>query len=237
VIAETRTRASAQEWCEILKPLRDRRYSISSAAEVSPRQIRTLVSVVRYQAPSGAARAGVASAFLADAAVGTQVQVAVARSSGFAPSSDPSTPMIMIGPGTGLAPFLAFLDARRARGHTGRNWLFFGERHKATDFYYRDDLAAAQQSGLLTRFDTAFSRDQRSKIYVQDRMRERGAELWRWLSEGAAVYVCGDAARMAKDVDATLREVVSRHGAMSSGQVDDYLRQLTAEGRYLRDVY
>jgi NADPH-dependent sulfite reductase flavoprotein alpha-component len=237
VIAEAGARASAQEWCEILKPLRERRYSISSAAEVSPRQIRALISVVRYQAPSGTARTGVASAFLADAEVGTPVQVAVARSSGFAPPSDPDMPMIMIGPGTGLAPFLAFLDARRARGHAGRNWLFFGEQHKASDFYYQAELADAQRSGLLTRLDTAFSRDQRAKIYVQDRMRERGADLWRWLCEGAALYVCGDAARMAKDVDATLRDIIGRHGEMSAGQANDYLRQLASDGRYLRDVY
>ncbi|CAI7979132.1 sulfite reductase (NADPH) flavoprotein alpha-component [Frankia sp. Hr75.2] len=237
VIAETGTHASAQEWCELLRPLRERRYSISSSAEVSPRRIRTLVSVVRYDAPSGAARTGVASAFLADAPAGTPIQVAVARSSGFAPPSDPETPMIMIGPGTGLAPFLAFLDTRRARGHTGRNWLFFGEQRKATDFYYSDELAEFARSGLLTRLDTAFSRDQRAKIYVQDRMRERGARLWRWLREGAVVYVCGDAARMAKDVDTALRDVVVNHGDMSAGQAGDYLRQLTADARYLRDVY
>lgn len=237
VIAETGARASAQEWCEVLRPLRERRYSISSAAEVSPRLIRTLVSVVRYTAPSGAARTGVASAFLADTPAGTPVRVAVARSAGFVPPTDPGTPMIMIGPGTGLAPFLAFLDARRAGGHTGRNWLFFGEQHEATDFHYRDELAELARSGVLTRLDTAFSRDQRAKIYVQDRMREHGALLWRWLCEGAVVYVCGDAARMARDVDATLRHVVAKHGELSPDQAGDHVRRLAADGRYHRDVY
>jgi len=239
VVAETGARASAQEWAEVLKPLRERRYSISSAPEVSPGHVRVLVSVVRYPGPEGQRRSGVASGFLADGpADGSyEVSVGIARSSGFGPPSDPEAPVIMIGPGTGLAPFLGFLDARRARGHAGRNWLFFGEQHKATDFYYRDDLADLQREGLLTRLDVAFSRDQRGKVYVQDRMRDRGLQLWRWLQEGAAVYVCGDASRMARDVDDALREIIAAHGGMSDGQAAAYLKQLRTDGRYRRDVY
>jgi NADPH-dependent sulfite reductase flavoprotein alpha-component len=235
VVSESVARASAQEWAEVLKPLRERRYSISSAPEISPTTVRVLVRVVRFEGPQGQSRSGAASAFLSDEA--TEVRVGVARSSGFSPPSDPGTATIMIGPGTGLAPFLGFLDARRMRGDRGRNWLFFGEQHRAHDFYYRDELAELQQAGVLTRLDLAFSRDQRSKIYVQDRMRERGEQLWLWLQEGAIVYVCGDASRMARDVDEALRDVVAEHGGMSAGQATDYVKQLASDDRYRRDVY
>jgi sulfite reductase alpha subunit-like flavoprotein len=237
VVADTGVQATAQEWCDTLTPLRERRYSISSAPEISPHEVRVLVSVVRYRAPSGTARTGVASGHLADSGLGQPVRVAIARSAGFAPPDNPETPMIMIGPGTGLAPFLGFLDARSARGHAGRNWLFFGEQHEVSDYYYRDELAELRRTGLLTRLDLAFSRDQRSKIYVQDRMRQHGAVLWRWLTEGARIYVCGDAARMARDVDATLRHIVAVHAGMSTEQADAHVRRLAADGRYLRDVY
>jgi NADPH-dependent sulfite reductase flavoprotein alpha-component len=238
IIAETGAHATAQEWVDALKPMRERRYSISSAPDALPGQVRVLVSVVRYPNPAGVIRSGVASSFLEHcAATGEDATVWIVRSSGFALPPDPETAMIMVGPGTGLAPFLGFLDARRVRGHGGRNWLFFGEQHAATDFYYRDELAELQRAGLLTRFDTAFSRDQRQKVYVQDRMRERGAQLWRWLTEGASVYVCGDASRMAKDVDDALREIVARHGEMSPGQAEAYVKQLKTDNRYQRDVY
>jgi sulfite reductase alpha subunit-like flavoprotein len=143
----------------------------------------------------------------------------------------------MVGPGTGLAPFLGFLDDRTARGHAGPNWLFFGERHRATDFYYRDELIALHERGRLTRLDVSFSRDQRAKLYVQDRMAEHGSQVWRWLRRGAHVYVCGDATRMASDVDRTLRGIVARHGGMTDTAAAAHLRQLAADNRYVRDVY
>ena len=143
----------------------------------------------------------------------------------------------MVGPGTGLAPFLGFLDDRAARGHTGPNWLFFGEQQRATDFYYREELAALRERGLLYRLDVAFSRDQRAKVYVQDRMTEHGSQVWDWLRRGAYVYVCGDAGRMAKDVDRTLHEVVARHGNLADGDAAAYVRRLAADNRYVRDVY
>jgi sulfite reductase alpha subunit-like flavoprotein len=142
----------------------------------------------------------------------------------------------MIGPGTGVAPFRGFLQERRALGHTGRNWLFFGEQRSATDFYYRDELQAAHADGLLTRLSLAFSRDQRQKVYVQDRMRAAGAELWRWLADGAHVYVCGDASRMAKDVHRALLDIGRDHGRLGDA-AEDWLSGLVAAKRYLRDVY
>jgi sulfite reductase alpha subunit-like flavoprotein len=145
--------------------------------------------------------------------------------------------MIMVGPGTGVAPFLGFLDDRRARGHQGRNWLFFGEQRRETDFYYREELDALQRDGTLTRLDVAFSRDQRHKVYVQDRMREHGAQLWAWLEDGAHFYVCGDATRMAKDVDKALRDIVATHGGMDEERSAAYVKKLAAEKRYARDVY
>jgi sulfite reductase alpha subunit-like flavoprotein len=145
--------------------------------------------------------------------------------------------MIMVGPGTGVAPFIGFLEDRLARGHTGRNWLFFGEQRQATDFYHREELAAYRASGHLDRLDLAFSRDQRNKIYVQDRMRENGARLWQWLQDGAHFYVCGDAGRMAKDVDRALRDVVAGHGGMDGDEAAAYVRRLAADKRYVRDVY
>ena len=145
--------------------------------------------------------------------------------------------MIMVGPGTGVAPFRAFLQDRAATGARGRNWLFFGDQRAASDFYYRDELEALQSSGVLTRLDLAFSRDGAERIYVQDRMEQHGRELYAWLEEGASFYVCGDASRMAKDVEATLRAVVERHGGLSSEAAVAYVRRLGADKRYVRDVY
>lgn len=143
----------------------------------------------------------------------------------------------MVGPGTGIAPFMAFLEHRRALGHQGANWLFFGEQREATDFYYREELAELHRHGTLTRLDLAFSRDQRTKVYVQDRMREHGAQLWSWLQDGAHFYVCGDASRMAKDVDRALREIAMAHGGLDADEAAAYLKQLSAAKRYARDVY
>ncbi|WP_055525566.1 bifunctional nitrate reductase/sulfite reductase flavoprotein subunit alpha [Streptomyces graminilatus] len=237
VVAEYGVRASAQEWATVLRRLQPRLYSISSSPLVDPARVSLTVSVVRYENLHGRARGGVCSPFLADAGPDTAVPVFVQRSPHFRPPADASTPMVMVGPGTGVAPFVGFLEERRALGHAAPNWLFFGEQHRATDFYYEDELAGLVAEGTLTRLDTAFSRDQRNKVYVQDRMREHGPELWHWLREGAHFYVCGDASRMAKDVDRALRDIAVAHGGLSEDEAGVYVKQLTAAKRYVRDVY
>nr|WP_237550766.1 bifunctional nitrate reductase/sulfite reductase flavoprotein subunit alpha [Streptomyces sp. SID8354] len=237
VLAEFPVRASAAEWTAVLKRLQPRLYSISSSPLAHPGEVRLTVSVVRYTNDLGRDRKGTCSTYLADCANDGPVQVFVQRSPHFRPPADPTTPMIMVGPGTGVAPFVGFLEDRRARGHTGPNWLFFGEQRQATDFYYRDELEEYQASGHLDRLDLAFSRDQRNKVYVQDRMRENGARLWRWLHDGAHFYVCGDAGRMAKDVDQALKDIAATHGGMDAGEAAAYVRRLSADKRYVRDVY
>jgi sulfite reductase (NADPH) flavoprotein alpha-component len=180
----------------------------------------------------------VCSTFLADrAGPDVPVPVFVQISHGFRLPPDPGTPIIMVGPGTGVAPFRAFLEERQALGAPGRNWLFFGAQHQDTDFLYREELEAWKSRGHLTRLSLAFSRDQAEKIYVQQRMREEGAELWKWLQEGAHFYVCGDASRMAKDVEAALQQTIQTHGALSEEAASAYLRELRAQKRYQRDVY
>ncbi|MEU5346180.1 bifunctional nitrate reductase/sulfite reductase flavoprotein subunit alpha [Streptomyces sp. NPDC020766] len=237
VIAEHPVRASAQEWAGVLKRLQPRLYSISSSPLVDPHLVSLTVSVVRYENLGGQIRGGVCSPFLADAEPDTPVPVFVQRSPYFKPPADPATPMVMVGPGTGVAPFVGFLQERRALGHRAPNWLFFGEQHRATDFYYEDELTGFVDDGTLTRLDTAFSRDQRAKVYVQDRMREHGPELWSWLQSGARFYVCGDASRMAKDVDRALRDIAVTHGGLSETEAAGYVKQLAADKRYVRDVY
>jgi sulfite reductase (NADPH) flavoprotein alpha-component len=226
----------AQEFLGSLKRLQPRLYSISSSPKLHCKEVHVTVNVVRY-INDDRARAGTASAFLADRSSESIIPIFIQPSVHFRPPQDPDAPAIMIGPGTGIAPFRAFLQEREARGARGKNWLFFGEQHEATDFYYRDDLERWTTSGHLTRLDLAFSRDQDAKIYVQHRMSEYGAELYRWLERGAHVYVCGDASHMAKDVDATLREIVAWHGSMSRDMADDYVKALVAEKRYVRDIY
>ncbi|MFJ4125914.1 molybdopterin-dependent oxidoreductase [[Kitasatospora] papulosa] len=237
VIAEHSARATAAEWAGALTRLRPRLYSISSSPLTDPGLVDLTVSVVRYENRQGAVRKGVASTFLADAEAGSPVPVFVQRAPHFRPPADPATPMVMVGPGTGVAPFVGFLDERRALGHRAANWLFFGEQRSATDFYYREELDSLRRDGTLTRLDTAFSRDQRAKIYVQDRMREHGAQLWSWLQEGAHFYVCGDASRMAKDVDRALRDIAVAHGGLQEDAATAYVEQLAADKRYVRDVY
>ncbi|MGW0120631.1 molybdopterin-dependent oxidoreductase [Streptomyces sp. NPDC003327] len=237
LIAAHPVRASAAEWAGILRGLQPRLYSISSSPLAHPSEVRLTVSVVRYTNGLGRERNGVCSTYLADHADDGPVQVFVQRSPHFRPPADPAAPLIMIGPGTGVAPFVGFLEDRLARGHTGPNWLFFGEQRRATDFYYREELEAHRDSGHLDRLDVAFSRDQRNKVYVQDRMRENGARLWQWLRDGAHVAVCGDAGRMAKDVDRALREIVALHGRMTDDEAAAYVRRLAVEKRYVRDVY
>ncbi|WEP00102.1 bifunctional nitrate reductase/sulfite reductase flavoprotein subunit alpha [Streptomyces sp. FXJ1.172] len=237
VVAEFGIRAGAQEWADVLGRLQPRLYSISSSPLTDPHLVSLTVSVVRYENLAGRPRQGVCSPFLADAEPGTPVPVRVQRAPHFRPPADPATPAVMVGPGTGVAPFIGFLEDRRARGHRAPNWLFFGEQHRATDFYYEQELAAFLSEGTLTRLDTAFSRDRRAKVYVQDRMREHGPLLWSWLQDGAHFYVCGDASRMAKDVDRVLREIATVHGGLDETEAAAYIKQLAADKRYVRDVY
>jgi sulfite reductase (NADPH) flavoprotein alpha-component len=229
-------RAAAGEWISLLKRLQPRQYSISSSPKVHPDQVQLTVSVVRYDC-EGRPRRGVCSSFMAERSADVDVPIYVQRSPHFRPPKHSDTPMIMVGPGTGVAPFRGFLQERQAAGARGRNWLFFGEQRASHDFYYRDEFSMLQKGGFLHRFETAFSRDQAAKIYVQHRMLEHGAELWAWLQDGAHFYVCGDATRMAKDVDAALREIVRTHGAMRQEDASAYVGKLMQDKRYVRDVY
>jgi sulfite reductase (NADPH) flavoprotein alpha-component len=230
------TALGADELVGMLKRMQPRLYSIASSPAAHAGEVHLTVSALRYS-NGERERKGVASTFLADRADAAAVPVFVQPSAHFRLPARGDAPVVMIGPGTGVAPFRAFLHERRARGASGRNWLFFGERHEATDFYYRDELTAMRDDGFLTRLDLAFSRDGRDKVYVQDRMREQGAELWAWLEAGAHVYVCGDAARMAKDVDAALREIAAVHGGLADEAAHAYVDALARTRRYARDVY
>jgi sulfite reductase (NADPH) flavoprotein alpha-component len=236
VLHEFPVRLTAAELTGMLKRLQPRLYSIASSPKAHPGEVHLTVSAVRYS-NGRRHRKGVSSTFLADRASEADVPVFVQKSAHFRPPHHADTPIIMVGPGTGIAPFRGFMHERQARGDRGRNWLFFGEQHAATDFYYRDELEAMRDSGFLTRLDVAFSRDQADKIYVQDRMREQGAQLWSWLEDGAHFYVCGDANRMAKDVDAALKDVIATHGGMSDEKAAEYVSRLSREKRYARDVY
>ncbi|MEU4158930.1 bifunctional nitrate reductase/sulfite reductase flavoprotein subunit alpha [Actinoplanes sp. NPDC026670] len=237
VLAEHPIDVTAQELAGVLKKLQPRHYSISSTPVTDPNLVSLTVSVVRFDNHRGRSRKGVCSTHLADAPAGADVPVFVQKAPHFRIPADPNTPMIMVGPGTGVAPFLGFLHERQATGAPGGNWLFFGEQRSATDFYYAAELEALRADGILSRFDVAFSRDQRSKIYVQDRMREKGAMLWAWLQAGAHFYVCGDASRMARDVDQALHDIAVNHGRLDADAATAYVKQLTTEKRYVRDVY
>ena len=222
---------------EILPRLTTRLYSISSSPAFHKDELHATVAVVRYRSHNRE-RGGVCSTMLAERTpIGARVPIYIQPNRKFRLPKDNTAPVIMIGPGTGVAPFRSFLHERRALGATGRNWLFFGERSAATDFLYRDELEAMTADGHLTRLDTAFSRDQEHKIYVQDRMIEHGAEVYRWLNEGASIYVCGDASRMAKDVDAALHTLIEQHGSKSEEAAKEYVFDLQEQNRYHRDVY
>jgi sulfite reductase (NADPH) flavoprotein alpha-component len=229
-------RTDAAELLSVLKRMQPRCYSISSSPAVYADQVHLTVSTVRY-GQNNARRGGVCSTFLADRADGVDVPIFLQKSAHFRPPKDPAAPMIMVGPGTGVAPFRAFLQERRARAAPGKNWLFFGEQRAKTDFYYRDELESMQHDGYLHRLDTAFSRDQAEKIYVQTRMIENGEQVWRWLQDGAHFYVCGDANRMAKDVDDALKQIVRAHGDMDAEEATSYVTTMAQEKRYVRDVY
>jgi NADPH-dependent sulfite reductase flavoprotein alpha-component len=237
VVTEFGVRAEAEQWRDALVRLIPRSYSISGSPLVSPNEVQLTVSIVRYAGSDGNERGGVCSTFLADRATEAPVPVFLQPSPHFRPPEDGSVPMIMVGPGTGVAPFRGFLQERRALGHRGNNWLFFGDQHRAENFYYRDDLEDMVSDGLLNRLDLAFSRDQPQRVYVQHKMLDYGADVWRWLEDGAHFYVCGDATRMAKDVDEALTAVIREHGGMSAERAHDYKRELVATKRYVRDVY
>lgn len=236
VVREFAVRADPAHWQEVLVRLTPRQFSISSSPLVSPDEVQLTVSVIRYRGADGGPRGGVATTFLADR-VSTPVPVFLQRSPHFRVPEDAERPMIMVGPGTGIAPFRGFLQERRALGHPGRNWLFFGDQHRSDNFYYRDELESMVADGFLSRLDVAFSRDQAERVYVQHKMADHGADVWRWLDDGAHFYVCGDATRMARDVDAALTDILKTHGGMSDEGAHHYKRELVAEKRYVRDVY
>jgi sulfite reductase (NADPH) flavoprotein alpha-component len=230
-------RPDAEAFLETLEPLQPRLYSISSSPKTCPGRVSLTVDTVRY-ALNKRLRFGVASTFFAERLeFGAALKVYVQQAHGFALPQDPATPIIMVGPGTGIAPFRAFLQERQAVGAPGKNWLFFGHQRQDADFFYKDELTAMREAGLLNRLTLAWSREGPQKIYVQDRMREVGPDLWRWLTEGAHFYVCGDAKRMARDVETALVDVVAKHGARSVDEAVAFVQNLKKSGRYQADVY
>ena len=230
-------RPHPEAFVEALEPLQPRLYSISSSHNATPAKLSLTVDCVRYVIGKRK-RLGLASTFLAERIQpGDQVKVYVQKAHGFALPQDPKVPIIMIGPGTGIAPFRAFLLDRKATGAPGKNWLFFGHQRSSCDFFYADELNAMKTAGQLTRLSLAWSRDGDKKFYVQDRMREVGRELWSWLAEGANVYVCGDAKRMAKDVERALVDIVAQHGARSTDEAVSFIGELKKKGRFQQDVY
>jgi sulfite reductase (NADPH) flavoprotein alpha-component len=225
------------EFLPLLRKLAPRLYSIASSPKTHPGEVHLTVSSIRYES-HGRPRKGVASTFLADLVGDVEfIKVFVQPAHGFRPPANGDTPMIMVGPGTGIAPFRAFLEDRQADGAKGRNWLFFGDQTRAADFLYEEQLTAWHNAGLLTRLDLAFSRDQEEKIYVQMRMLENAAELWSWLDAGAHFYVCGDASRMAKDVHAALLSIVQTAGGKTPDEAKAYVEKMKSDKRYQRDVY
>src|SRR5712675_797581 len=233
----SRVRPHPEAFVEALEPLQPRLYSISSSHNATPGKLSLTVDCVRYVI-NKRTRLGLASTFLAERInPGDDVKVYVQKAHGFALPQDPKTPIIMVGPGTGIAPFRAFLLDRRATGAPGKNWLFFGHQRSDCDFFYSDELNALKTSGVLTRLSLAWSRDGNKKFYVQDRMREVGRELWNWLAEGANVYVCGDAKRMAKDVERALVDIVAQFGARTTDEAVLFVGELKKKGRFQQDVY
>jgi sulfite reductase (NADPH) flavoprotein alpha-component len=230
-------RPDPEAFIESLDPLQPRLYSIASSLKTSPARVSLTVDAVRYEI-GARVRHGVCSTFLGGRITrGDKVKVYVQRAQHFALPADPATPIIMIGPGTGIAPFRAFLHERRATAAPGRNWLFFGHQRSQHDFFYEDELLAMQAAGFLTRLSLAWSRDGKEKVYVQHRMREAGRDLWSWLNDGAHVYVCGDALHMAKDVEAALVDIIGEHGGRSRPAAAQFLAALKAGDRYQADVY
>jgi len=230
-------RFAPEEFVGLLTKLQPRLYSVASSLKAYPDQVHFIVDVVRYES-NGRLRQGVCSSFLAERADDVPVPVFPSVAKHFHLPEDPDVPIIMVGPGTGVAPFRAYLQERRATGAKGKNWLFFGSQHQRSDFAYGEEFVAFKKEGLLTRLDCAWSRDQAEKIYVQHRINDNAAEIWKWLdAEGAHFFVCGDAKRMAKDVDATMRKIVQEQGGKSVDQANEYVEKLKSDKRYKRDVY
>ncbi|MGL5341160.1 MAG: assimilatory sulfite reductase (NADPH) flavoprotein subunit [Aeromonas veronii] len=232
------TALTAEQLLGLLRPLTPRLYSIASSQREVEEEVHLTVGVVRYPQEDGTVRSGGASSFLADRLEeGAEVRVFVEHNDNFRLPAHPDTPVIMVGPGTGIAPFRAFMQEREAIGASGKNWLFFGNPHFTQDFLYQVEWQRYVKSGLLSRISLAFSREQAHKIYVQDRLREAGQELYQWLEAGAHFYVCGDANRMAKDVQEALLDVIAEHGHKSREEAEEYLSELRRAKRYQRDVY
>jgi sulfite reductase (NADPH) flavoprotein alpha-component len=228
---------SPEEFVGLLTKLQPRLYSVASSLRAYPEQVHFIVDVVRYES-HGRARKGVCSSFLAERADNVPVPVYPSSAKHFHLPEDLNAPIIMVGPGTGVAPFRAFLQERQALGAKGKNWLFFGAQKSSCDYAYQEDFDRFKRDGILSRLDCAWSRDQAHKIYVQNKMLENGPEIWKWIeSEGAHFFVCGDARRMAKDVDAALRTIVQDHGGKSVGEANEYVEKLKSDKRYKRDVY
>ena len=227
---------SAQQLVDLLPKLSPRLYSISSSPNAHPGEVHITVGAVRYES-HGRQRKGVCSTFLAEHDGEAPVGVYFHHTKTFKLPDSNELPVIMVGPGTGIAPFRAFLEERSARKAGGKNWLFFGDQRASVDFLYQEEIESYFNDGLITRFDTAFSRDQEEKIYVQDRMREHAAELYAWLEQGACFYVCGDASRMAKDVDQALHDIIAAQSGQGADHAVDYVKALKKNKRYLRDVY
>jgi len=228
---------SPEEFIGLLTKLQPRLYSVASSLRAFPDQVHFIVDVIRYES-HGRERKGVCSSFMAERAENVPVPVYPSSAKHFHLPENPDMPIIMIGPGTGVAPFRAFLQERHALGAKGKNWLFFGAQRESCDYAYKEDFDQFKRDGLLTRLDCAWSRDQAHKVYVQHRLLENGAEIWKWIDgEGAQFFVCGDARRMAKDVDAALRKIVQEQGGKSVEQANEYVEKLKSDKRYKRDVY
>lgn len=228
--------SDGEDFVGVLKKLQPRLYSIASSPNAHPGEVHLCVGIVRYES-HGRKRGGICSTFLSDRSEGIDPGVFVHHNKAFRLPENGDTPLIMVGPGTGIAPFRAFLEERKISEAKGRNWLLFGNPHQATDFLYQEELEGFVADGMLQRLDLAWSRDQKDKVYVQHLMIEHGAELWKWLEDGAAFYVCGDASRMAKDVDDALHAVAEKHGGMSAEEAVEFVKQLKKDKRYQRDVY
>ena len=225
----------AQSFVGLLRPMPPRLYSIASSLSAHPEEVHLTVAVVRYEG-NGRARKGVCSSYLAER-VGSTIPCYLHPNKNFKLPVDSSTPIIMVGPGTGIAPFRAFIEERKATGASGKNWLFFGDRSQSTDYLYQNEWETYQKDSILTDLDLAWSRDQAEKVYVQHKMLEKKEQLWSWLGEGAVFYVCGDASRMAKDVDQALRTIAQEEGSMSEEDASAWVKNLQKEKRYLKDVY
>src|SRR6266568_6294578 len=226
-----------EEFVGLLTKLQPRLYSVASSLKVFPDQVHLIVDVIRYES-HGRIRKGVASTFLAERADNMPVPVYPSSAKHFHLPENPDLPIIMVGPGTGIAPFRAYLQERMALGAKGKKWLFFGSQREKCDYAYKEDFDRFKREGILTRLDCAWSRDQAHKVYVQHRMLENAAEIWKWIdSEGAQFFVCGDARRMAKDVDAALRRIVQEQGGKTEEQTNAYVEKFKADKRYKRDVY